>query len=286
MFCGLVAIPVHGCPTSTNLNIKLEMFDPTVSSTASTVSCSNQRCDFKSPVPRTACSYHAIQCNYTIDCSTSRSGGLTKQKGAVDGIFGFGQQGLSVVSQLSSKAITPDSFSHCLKGGDSGGVHSTSSNEQTIIDSGTSLARLEEEVYKPLVNAITQAVSESVRPFNYKGLQCYIIHVAVSDVFPLATLYFAGGASRILAPEDYLWQQISIDGALARCLGFQKSKQRAFTVLGGTCADLDEMTGLRNYFTDIVLKDKIVVYDLGGQRIGWADYDCDSTDGKALVVDE
>lgn len=25
---------------------------------------------------------------------------------------------------------------------------------------------------------------------------------------------------------------------------------------------------------DLVLKDKIVVYDLAGQRIGWADYDC------------
>lgn len=26
---------------------------------------------------------------------------------------------------------------------------------------------------------------------------------------------------------------------------------------------------------DLVLKDKIIVYDLGGQRIGWADYDCE-----------
>ena len=25
---------------------------------------------------------------------------------------------------------------------------------------------------------------------------------------------------------------------------------------------------------DLVLKDKIIVYDLGGQRLGWADYDC------------
>jgi len=25
---------------------------------------------------------------------------------------------------------------------------------------------------------------------------------------------------------------------------------------------------------DLVLKDKIVVYDLAGQRIGWANYDC------------
>lgn len=28
---------------------------------------------------------------------------------------------------------------------------------------------------------------------------------------------------------------------------------------------------------DLVLKDKIVVYDLANQRIGWADYDCEFT---------
>lgn len=28
------------------------------------------------------------------------------------------------------------------------------------------------------------------------------------------------------------------------------------------------------FLADLVLKDKIFVYDLGGQRIGWANYDC------------
>lgn len=54
-------------------------------------------------------------------CSTSQSGDLTKPDRAVDGIFGFGQQGLSVISQLSSQGITPNSFSHCLKGESGGG---------------------------------------------------------------------------------------------------------------------------------------------------------------------
>ncbi|GAU11095.1 hypothetical protein TSUD_197190 [Trifolium subterraneum] len=39
------------------------------------------------------------------------------------------------------------------------------------------------------------------------------------------------------------------DGGAVWCIGFQKSK-------------------------DLVLKDKIVVYDLDGQRIGWAHYNC------------
>lgn len=54
-------------------------------------------------------------------CSTSLTGDLTKSDRAVDGIFGFGQQDLSVISQLSSRGVAPKVFSHCLKGDDSGG---------------------------------------------------------------------------------------------------------------------------------------------------------------------
>lgn len=39
----------------------------------------------------------------------------------VDGIFGFGQHELSVISQLSAKGISPKVFSHCLRGDGNGG---------------------------------------------------------------------------------------------------------------------------------------------------------------------
>lgn len=54
-------------------------------------------------------------------CSTSQTGDLTKPDRAVDGIFGFGQQSMSVISQLSSQGATPNVFSHCLKGSNGGG---------------------------------------------------------------------------------------------------------------------------------------------------------------------
>ncbi|KAF3536527.1 hypothetical protein F2Q69_00019197 [Brassica cretica] len=41
------------------------------------------------------------------------------------------------------------------------------------------------------------------------------------------------------------------------CIGFQRIQNQGITILG-----------------DLVLKDKIFVYDLVGQRIGWANYDC------------
>lgn len=58
---------------------------------------------------------------YGNRCSTYQSGDLTKIDKAIDGIFGFGQHDLSVISQLSSHGVTPRVFSHCLKGDGSGG---------------------------------------------------------------------------------------------------------------------------------------------------------------------
>lgn len=54
-------------------------------------------------------------------CSDSQAGDLTKSDKAVGGIFGFGQNGLSVISQLSSIGVAPSVFSHCLSGSETGG---------------------------------------------------------------------------------------------------------------------------------------------------------------------
>ncbi|XP_057804816.1 aspartic proteinase 36-like [Salvia miltiorrhiza] len=332
--------PCNGCPTSSGLQIELEFFDPPSSSTASPILCSDQRCALGAQSSDSGCSGQN-QCGYTFQygdgsgtsgyyvydsmyfdsivgnslasnnsapvvfgCSTSQTGDLTKPDRAVDGIFGFGQQGLSVISQLSSQGITPYSFSHCLRGESGGGgilvlgqivepnmvytplvpsqphynvnlqsiavngqtlnidssVFATSSNRGTIIDSGTTLAYLAEEAYDPFVTAITETVSGSVRPLLAKGNQCYLTTSSVSEIFPQVTLNFAGGASMILRPQDYLLQQNSIGGAAVWCIGIQKIQGQGITILG-----------------DLVLKDKIVVYDIAGQRIGWANYDCSSS---------
>ncbi|KAL0436355.1 UNVERIFIED_CONTAM: Aspartic proteinase-like protein 2 [Sesamum radiatum] len=332
--------PCTGCPTSSGLQIELEFFYPSSSSTASMISCNDQRCALGAQSSDSGCSGQN-QCGYTFQygdgsgtsgyyvsdsiyfdsivgnsltsnssapvvfgCSTSQSGDLTKPDRAVDGIFGFGQQGLSVISQLSSQGITPNSFSHCLKGENGGGgilvlgqivepnivytplvpsqphynvnlqsisvngqtlnidssVFATSGNRGTIIDSGTTLAYFAEEAYDPFVSAITQTVSQSVRPLLSKGNQCYLTTSSISEIFPPVSLNFAGGASMILRPQDYLLQQNSVGGAAVWCIGIQKIQGQGITILG-----------------DLVLKDKIVVYDLAGQRIGWANYDCSSS---------
>ncbi|KAK9061581.1 hypothetical protein SSX86_018763 [Deinandra increscens subsp. villosa] len=323
-----------GCPTSSGLQIPMDLYDPSSSSTSSSISCSDRWCSkgaqtSDSGCSNSLCSYRfqygdgsgtaghyvsdvmhldtigidskslSSSANVVFGCSTSQIGDLTKSDTAVNGIFGFGQNGLSVISQLSSQGIAADAFSHCLIGSDRGGgilvigqiiepnmvytplvqsqphyninLQSISVNGQTlsidpstfaisdnqggtIIDSGTTLAYLVQDAFKPFVDAITQSVSQSVQPLLSNKNQCYIITSSVSEIFPPVSLNFAGGASMHLRPQDYLVQQNSVGGAEVWCIGFQSSE---ITILG-----------------DLVLKDKIIVYDLGGQRIGWSDYDC------------
>ncbi|KAL1566027.1 aspartic proteinase 36-like [Salvia divinorum] len=328
----------NDCPQNSGLSIPLNFFNGASSSTFSPMSCSDSICASIVQTASAECNSGSNQCAYSFKygdgsgtsglyvsdmlyfdtvmdtslivnssapivfgCSTSLFGDLTDSDRAVDGIFGFGQNGLSVISQLSSSRITPKVFSHCLKGEGSGGgilvlgeildqrivytplvpsqphynVHlqsiavngqllpidqgmfTTSGNRGTIIDSGTTLAYLVEGAYDPLVAAITGSISPSVRPITSKGNQCYLLSTSLAEVFPEVAFNFAGGASMVLRPIDYLVHMGFADGATMWCMGFLKVPNQGTTILG-----------------DLVLKDKIFVYDLVHQRIGWADYDC------------
>ncbi|XP_004516740.1 aspartic proteinase 36-like, partial [Cicer arietinum] len=235
-------------------------------------------------------------------CSTHVSGILTKTATAIDEIFGFGPSDVSVVSQLSSQGKTPKVFSHCLKGNGKGGgilvigeilepsivyspmvplqyhyvlklhsisvngyllsinpaVFATSYDQGIAVDSGTTLAYLIQEAYDPLVNAITTAVSHLGSHAISEGSPCCLVSTNI-DIFPSVNFNFVGGAPMVLKPAQYLVRNdfmVCIEFASTWCIGFQKTQ-------GGP-----SMLG------DLVLKDRIVVYDLDNQRIGWTDYDC------------
>ncbi|KAH6798840.1 Eukaryotic aspartyl protease family protein [Perilla frutescens var. frutescens] len=265
------------CPQNSGLGIPLNFFNAASSSSFSPITCSDSVCTSIVQSASAECSSGSNQCAYSFQygdgsgttgsyvtdvlyfdtvlgtsliahssapivfgCSTSLFGDFTKSDRVVDGIFGFGQHGLS--------SITPKVFSHCLKGEGSGGgilvlgeildprivytplvpsqahynlylqsfavngqmlpidqgLFTTSGNRGTIIDSGTTLAYLVEGAYDPLVAAITAAVSPSVRPAISKGNQCYLLSTSLSEVFPEVAFNFAGGASMVLRPIDYL----------------------------------------------------------------------------------
>ncbi|KAL7616645.1 hypothetical protein Lser_V15G03840 [Lactuca serriola] len=148
--------PCIDCPTSSKFNIPITLYDPSSSSTSSPISCSDQICSQAGQTYNSSsCSHN--QCTYTIyygdgsatlghyvsdlihlktfltdtkssnvsasvvfGCSTMETGILATSDGAVDGVLGLGRQGLSVISQLSSQGIAPNSFAHCLA--DGGGI--------------------------------------------------------------------------------------------------------------------------------------------------------------------
>ncbi|KZV51708.1 aspartic protein-like protein 2 [Dorcoceras hygrometricum] len=333
--------PCIGCPLKTDLNIKLELYNPSESTTSSSISCSDSRCALGYASSDSSCSI-SNDCVYNFKygdgsgtsgyfvsdllnldfimvnsksrnsladvvfgCSTLDTGDLASTDRAVDGIFGFGQASLSVISQLSSQRITPHAFSHCLDGRNSGGgilvlgqvVHpnmvytsivpsqphynvnlqsisvdgnilsidpslfGTSDNGGTIVDSGTTLAYFPDEAYDTFVQVITQSVSQSVQPFIHEETQCYITNSSVLEIFPPVALNFDGGVSMELTPINYLLQFKSTDTAgEIWCIGIQPSSGQGYTILG-----------------DIILQNKVVVYDLAGQKIGWMDYDCSSS---------
>ncbi|XP_019152527.1 PREDICTED: aspartic proteinase-like protein 2 isoform X2 [Ipomoea nil] len=338
----LACTSCQGCPRSSGLGVDLNFYDAASSSTASLISCSDHICSSITQTAYAECFSESNQCGYSFQygdgsgtaghyvsdvlyfdmvmgnslvmnssaqvvfgCSTSQSGSLTNGYRAVDGIFGFGQQGLSVISQLSSLGITPKVFSHCLKGEEMGGgilvlgeildpriiytplvpsqphynlymqsisvngrvlpidpaVFATSGDRGVIVDSGTTLAYLASEAYEPFINAINDLVWQSTSPFVSKeGIKCYVVNASsssITDIFPPVVLNFDGGATLVLRPRDYLFRYDHLDRNEVWCNGFLKHE---LTILG-----------------DLVLKDKIVVYDIANQRVGWADHDCSTT---------
>ncbi|CAI0399469.1 unnamed protein product [Linum tenue] len=244
--------------------------------------------------------------------STYRSGVLAETTLAVDGIFGFGKGNLSVLSQLYYRGITPRVFSHCLKGeGTGGGVFvlgeitaprmvytplvpsqphyslhlesiavdgqtvpvdprafTPSADRATFIDTGTTLSYLVEEAYDPFVHSVNAAVSKFGTPRMKNGYLCYPISSSICSLFPPVSLNFVGGASMLLKPEQYLvlYDVMTQDGSMW-CIGFRKLQ--GLTILG-----------------DLVIKDKIFVYDLVRQRVGWVDYDCSSSMNTSVSSEE
>ncbi|XP_042431017.1 aspartic proteinase 36-like [Zingiber officinale] len=333
--------PCDGCPTSSGLDIQLGFYEPDKSSTSSVITCFDELCTSAVQNGEAFCSIGSSgnACSYSFQygdgsgtagfyvhdimhldtvtanseslnssaqivfgCSNSQTGDLSKSDKAVGGILGFGQNGLSVISQLSAMGVAPPVFSHCLKGSDNGGgilvlgeilapgiaytplvpaqphynvfLESIAVNDQplsidqsaftttnlqgTIVDSGTTLVYLAEQIYVTLINAMHGSVSSSVRSIpTDSGNECFITSSSLDESFPSITLNFKGGASMLLTPEDYLLKQGIVDYTDIWCLGLQNNHGSGVTILG-----------------DLVLKDKIVVYDLANQRVGWRSYDC------------
>ncbi|KAH7435535.1 hypothetical protein KP509_06G068700 [Ceratopteris richardii] len=323
------------CPTSTDLEVQLSLYNPKSSSTSSTIMCGDSVCNDASTDCLTdeTCGYQLgygdgsfsegffvrdtlhlnlipgdLQLSRSTEvafgCGTRQGGQLSKSDQALDGILGLGQSGLSVISQLRDKNKTNGMFAHCLESkGKGGGIlavgkvkvpglvytpiipnqphynvnlmhifvnnmsilvdSSVSQDGGTIFDSGTTLTYFSDEIFEALLGAVLGTMQMEAKMFEWQGMKCVSYSGRFDDVFPSFTLMFYGGSAMSIRPHEYLIQAEGKQGH-GWCFGFQTTGSSGLNIniLGGW-----------NY---LVLKDKLVVYDLEQQRIGWVDHNCSS----------
>ncbi|KAI4350173.1 hypothetical protein L6164_010682 [Bauhinia variegata] len=243
--------------------------------------------------------------NVIFGCGASHSGGLSSSDDddALGGIIGFGQANSSVLSQLAAAGKAKRIFSHCLDTHRGGGIFAIGevdepkvkksplvanqahynlflkdievdkdfldlptsifdfgTGQRAIIDSGTTLAYLPSSVYEQLMSKVfsrqpgleTHTRNDHIICFDYDG--------NVDNGFPTVKFHFKESATLTVYPHDYLFE---FDNEW--CVGWLRTTSQS--------KDGREMTLLG----DLVLSNRLFVYDLENMSIGWTDYNCSSS---------
>ncbi|XVE94989.1 hypothetical protein REPUB_Repub02eG0057900 [Reevesia pubescens] len=242
-------------------------------------------------------SQHAV-----FGCENMETGDLYSQR--ADGIMGLGRGRLSIVDQLVDKGVIGDSFSLCYGGMDVGGgamvlgkitsppdmffTHSDpfrspyynielkemhvagkrlklpagvfDGNHGTVLDSGTTYAYFRKDAFLAFKNAIQREVHFLKRVHgpdpNYDDI-CFSGAgrdvSQLSKIFPEVEMVFNSG-KLLLSPENYLFRHTKVSGAY--CLGIFPNTEST-TLLGG-----------------IVVRNTLVTYDRGNDRIGFLKTNC------------
>ncbi|KAG5582660.1 hypothetical protein H5410_053287 [Solanum commersonii] len=261
------------CPRTSGLGVKLSFYDSGNSTTATSISCSTRgcectrtnRCGFTlSYMDGSSTTGYLVSDVWHLDtflstsstfsssapiifgCSTSELGNLVMTDNAIDGIIGFDRRSLSIISQLSSRRISPKVFSHCLKG-------------ESGINAGGGILVLGEilnpsMVYTPLVPS-KGLYHVHLQNISVDGKLLHIDPAVFETSEDRGTIFDSGTTLIHLVAEAYD-SVISAEDTAQWCVLLLR-KTPSLTVLG-----------------DIALRDKSIVYDLAHQRIGWADHDC------------
>ncbi|XVF84417.1 hypothetical protein PTKIN_Ptkin17bG0035300 [Pterospermum kingtungense] len=243
-------------------------------------------------------------------CGATQAGNLdSSNEEALDGILGFGKSNSSMISQLASSGKVKKMFAHCLDGVNGGGIFAighvvqpkvnltplvpnqphynvnmtavqvghdllnfttdifeSGDRKGTIIDSGTTLAYLPEIVYEQLIAKILSQQPHLKLQTVRDEYTCFQYSESVDEGFPNVTFHFENSVVLKVYPHEYLF---SYNGLW--CIGWQNS--------GMQSRDRKNMTLLG----DLVLSNKLVLYDLENQAIGWTEYNCSSS---IQVLDE
>ncbi|XP_071711739.1 aspartic proteinase 36-like isoform X2 [Rutidosis leptorrhynchoides] len=241
----------------------------------------------------------------TFGCGTRQGKGLGSSQQALDGILGLGQSNSSIISQLAMAKKVKKTFSHCLSGSKGGifaigevvhpkvnttpimpndkshynielmaievgdeflrlptNLFNTASKRGAIVDSGTTLAYFPDELYNQLLNMILNAHPDAKLYTVDRNFTCFKYRGNVNDGFPIVTFHFANSLKLKVYPHQYLFKYQNQKW----CIGFQSTRF-------DQPAEVKDVTLLG----DIVLKDRLVTYNMEDQTIGWTEYDCSSS---------
>ncbi|KAE8673719.1 Aspartic proteinase-like protein 2 [Hibiscus syriacus] len=237
-------------------------------------------------------------------CGGRQSGELGSSSEALDGILGFGQANSSIISQLAATGKVKRMFAHCFDNDDGGGIFAigevvspkvkttpmvpnqahynvvmkeievgdtllqlpsdvfdSGDQKGTIVDSGTTLAYLPPAIYEPLMDEILSP-QPALQLYSVEDqFTCFHYLKNVDDGFPTVKFHFEGSLILRIYPHEYLFQ-IRED---IWCFGWQNS--------GMQSKDGKDIILLG----DLVLSNKVVVYDIENQTIGWTEYNCSSS---------
>ncbi|XP_058216287.1 aspartic proteinase 36 isoform X2 [Rhododendron vialii] len=252
----------ENCPKKSDLGVELRLYDPKGSTTGTLLTCDQDFCiETFNP---TGCKVGAI-CPYQVtygDGSSSlgyfvsdivqlnrASGNL--QTTPMNGSVAFGAH-YNVI--LKTVKVGRDLLQISTD------VLDSDAGASMVIDSGTTLAYLADELYNPLITKVMDSQPNLKLHTVEQQFTCFQFTENVDDGFPAVTFGFENSLSLTIYPREYLFQ-IRDD---VWCVGWQNS---------GMSKDGKEM----NLLGDMVLSSKLVLYDLENQTIGWTEYNCSSS---------
>jgi hypothetical protein len=346
--------PCIGCPRTSTLEVPLSTYSQSSSSTSQQIGCGDAFCVTASneldggSLPCTSdCPFQTLYgdgstasgyfvsdlLTYTeignsstnstgsgatrvsFGCGDSRSGNLRSTQEAVDGLIGFGQSSISVLSQLAANGTTPNIFAHCLQG-DSNASSTLVIGE--ITEPGivyTSMVPNSTHYAAILLNIAVQGANISSSPIltNSTGAELQVIFDSGTTLAYLVEPFYTEFMTALNSSIDLPLQSLPDGGgSTVSCYEDTGSTTYTFPNLtlyfeGGTMelgpdSYLEQATdgANNNYYCpvwqpssgdaatdsllgDIVLQNQIIVYDNEKHRLGWKNFDCTQSISASLT---